>query len=188
MIDMRRTMSVFVLLVVMILLFSSLMSNSSDFELERTEQQLPDVTITNLTFSQSEPKEGENITIFVTLRNNESFPITDLTIRLVNLRLEQNISEKQVSIDENDEKTIDFNWTAQGGSNSISALLIPEVVDLEEPIDSMSKEIWVEPEPIGDVYSPLFALIFIFIVIFGSVIIPSIFAFLTNRDPSQEKD
>lgn len=181
----KKTISCLVIFLVLIILFSPVMDNSKGLVMGRTEQQLPDVTITNMTFSDIEPKEGDNITISVTVRNNESFPVTDLTIRLVNLRLEQDISEKQVSLEENDEKTFDFNWTAEGGSQTISALLM--LTGLEEPIDRMSKEIWVEPKPIGDVYSPILALAFIFIVIFGSVVIPSILAFLKNKSSFREE-
>ncbi len=198
MMDMRGTLRGLVLLVVLIILFLPVVENSSGLSFERTEQQPSrdelDVTITNLTFSKSEPKEGDNITISVTVRNNESFPIPNEHIPVQNLtlsliRFEENITEREISIEGETNFTFDFEWKAVGGRQTITAFLSAELADSDERIllDEKSAGIWVEPQPIGDVYSPILALFFILIVIFGSAVIPSIWSSLTDKGSSRGK-
>jgi len=198
MMEMRRTIRCLAIFVILIILFSPITENSSGLGLERTDQQPSrdefDVTITNLTLSNIEPKEGDNITISVTVRNNESFPIPNenipiqnLTIRLI--RFEQNITERKISMEAKTNSTFEFEWEAEGGRQTITAFLSAELADSKErvPLDEMSREIWVEPEPIGDIYSPIIALFLVFAVIFGSAVIPSIWSYLTDRNSSREK-
>ncbi|MBS3782697.1 MAG: hypothetical protein KGY68_08855 [Candidatus Thermoplasmatota archaeon] len=193
--DVRRMMRGLVILVVMIILFSPVVENSAGMRSEKTMQGPPDgefsraltnVTITNLTFSKDEPKEGDNITIYVTVRNNRTKAIGKLNISLK--ISDQNFTERQVSINKTSTKTFSFHWIAEGGSQIISAKLRKEMPD-GETVESkpVAKEIWVEPEPMGDVYSPLLALGFIFVVVFGSVLIPSVIASLTNRSSTRRK-
>lgn len=188
MMDVRRTMRGLVLLLIVIILVSPVMENSAGMKSEKMMQpQSPDVTITNLTFSENEPGEGENITIFVTLKNNESEVIDGLTIRL--MRFDKNITKKQISIEGENETTLEFEWKAVGGRQTITAVLSMKILNSDEsiPLDDMSREIWVEPEPLGDIYSPLLALGFIFVVVFGSVLIPSIIASLTDKSSTRKR-
>ncbi|MFW5946521.1 MAG: hypothetical protein ACOCTN_06595 [Candidatus Natronoplasma sp.] len=191
--DMRKRAHYFVLIMVVIILFLPGLGYPADFHSERMTQELPDVTITNLTFSKSEPKEGENITISVTVRNNESFTIPDEDFRIKNLtitlmRFEENITEKEISIEGETNATFNFTWKAVGGRQNITAFLSGERPDSNEriPLDDMSREIWIEPEPIGDVYYPILALALIFVVIFGSVVIPSLVASLTDKSSTRK--
>lgn len=185
---MLRGLAVFVMVII---LFSPIIDNSGASEVETKNQPFPPddlkVSITNLTFSNSEPKEGENITIIVTVRNNGSSPIPNLTVRLMNLRFEENISQKQFSINGSEELTFNFNWTAEGGRQTITALLILDTPGSKETIGRIEEDIWVEPNPIGDVYSPILALALIFIVVFGSALIPSIWSSFTNRSSTGKK-
>ncbi len=194
----RGNMRGLIILVVVIILFSTVTNNSASAYLNSTNQQTPfddfDLTITNLTFSKSEPKEGDNITISVNVSNNESFPIPNEEIPIQNLtltliRFEENITERKISMEPKTNSTFDFEWKTVGGRQTITAFLSVETTDSNErvPLDEMSKEIWVEPEPIGDVYSPILALAIIFLVVFGSVTIPSIIAFLTDKNSSRKE-
>jgi len=194
----RGNMRGLIILVIVIILFSTVTNNSASAYLNSTNQQTPfddfDLTITNLTFSKSEPKEGDNITISVNVSNNESFPIPNEEIPIQNLtltliRFEENITERKISMEPKTNSTFDFEWKTVGGRQTITAFLSVETTDSNEraPLDEMSKEIWVEPEPIGDVYSPILALAIIFLVVFGSVTIPSIIAFLTDKNSSRKE-
>ncbi|MEF8835142.1 MAG: CARDB domain-containing protein [Candidatus Thermoplasmatota archaeon] len=194
--DVRRTMRCLVILVVVIILFSPVVENSAGMRSEKTMQGPPgdgfgrtltNVTITNLTFSKDEPKEGDNITIYVTVMNNRTNRIGKLNISLK--ISDQNFTERQVSINKTSTKTFSFHWIAEGGNQIVSAKLSKEMPDVgiveSKPV---AKEIWVEPEPMGDVYSPLLALGFIFVVVFGSVLIPSGIASLTNRSSTRKEE
>jgi len=198
MMDMRGKMHFLIILVVLIILFPPVGGNSTGMSSENTIHQPPrdefDVTITDLSFSNIEPKEGNNITIFVTVRNNESFSIPNENIHIENLtlslmRFEQNITERKISIGGETNSTFSFEWVAVGGRQSITALLSAEIADTNEriPLDERSADIWVEAEPIGDVYTPILALFLVFVVIFGSAVIPSIWSSLTDRSSSREK-
>ncbi len=185
MMDIRKRGHSFVLIIVIGLLFLPVSNSFAGLRSERTEQQLPDVTITNLTFSESEPKEGDNITVSITVRNNESRDISNLNISLVDMYFERNLTEWEAeSIEGKNESTFNYEWEPEGGRHNITAMVTFNGLEL----DRRSEEIWVEPEPIGDVYSPILALIIIFVVIFGSVVIPSVIAFMTNKNSSRERD
>lgn len=164
-------------------------SSTGDKRLEQTQPGVkPDVTITDLTFSIDEPEEGDMISISVTIRNNESSDLENLNIRL--LRLEENITDRDISIGAEDENTYDFEWRAEGGDQVITAILSMNNPESEgkAPLDDMTREIHVEPDPLGDVYTPILALAFIFLVVFGSVLIPSIISAITNRSDLEEKE
>jgi len=195
MMDLGGKIHCLVILVVVITLFSPIVENSAGVNSENTMQQplrdefdmvLTNVTITNLTFSENEPKEGDNITIHVTVRNNRTERIENLNISLV--RNNQNFTVRQVSINGTTTKTFYFYWEAEGGNQIFRANLSLEMPDgriLES--EPSVKEIWVEPEPIGDVYSPILALFLVFVIIFGSAVIPSLWSSLTDRNSSREK-
>ncbi len=198
MMDVRGKIHCLVILVVVIILFSPVVENSVGLNSNSAYQQTSldefDVKITNLTFSDIEPNEGDNITISVTVRNNESSPIPDENIPIKNLtlslmRFEQNITERKISIEGEANSTFEFEWEAEGGRHTITAFLSAETADSDEgiPLDERSADIWVEPEPIGDVYSPIIALFFVFVIIFGSAVIPSIWFSLTDRSSSRKK-
>ncbi len=183
----RMRSSGLTLFVITLLLISASTLHVVGEEDEAIKQQPPDdldISITNLTFSNPEPEEGEVIIISVTVRNNMAQRIDDLTLSL--MRFDQNITEKEISIGPEEEETFDFEWEAIGGTQTITAVLSAEVFGEEIRISVVSENIDVEPEPLGDIYSPVLAMIFIFAVIFGSVLIPSIVASFSGKSKDED--
>lgn len=181
-----------VILTAVILLISSAVLTPSGGDSEIIEQvqpeQEPDVTITGVTFSDDKPEEDQDITISVSVKNNMSYKVEGLNIRL--LQFEENITDRDISIGGGNETTYDFEWEAEGGNQAITAILTMELPNSNErrPLDDLTQEIWVEPEPMGDVYTPVMALAFIFVLVFGSVLIPSILFSIMNKSSLKDEE
>ncbi|MFP3872433.1 MAG: hypothetical protein ACOC55_02525 [Candidatus Natronoplasma sp.] len=140
------------------------------------------VTISNLTFSKEDPREGENVTISITVRNNESITLPDGTfIHNVNITL-MHFEEilfvwENVTLEGNSSRTFEFVWEAESGIQSFTAMMIFDIplLDMSLPWDTRSSILEVDPQPIGNIHYPLMVLGFIFLVMFGAVVAPACF-------------
>ncbi len=167
---------------------SSLEDRSSPAEQDTlvNEPAVEDLNITDMTFSDDEPREDQNVTITITVENKGTEEQRNLSLILINI--DQIISLKEVSLAPGN-NSFPFFWQAEGGNQNITALLVrgtPDMEDIsdfrsEDIVDTFSVDIWVEPESMGDIYTPLLALGLIIVVLFGSALIPSIWRAISDR-------
>lgn len=141
----------------------------------------PDIKISELSFSETDVREGDEVIISVTVKNNETYDM-DIDITLIWGDQEFERLENE-TIDAGSETTFDFEWEAQAGRHPFTAVL---TIDLPEPIgmvelDHRSETIEVNPEPVGDIFYPLAILALIFLVVIGTVLVPSVLARIKNR-------
>ena len=131
----------------------------------------PDIKITSIAFSDDEPVEGEEITIFATVLNNDSMPVNNITITFyVDFKAMGNATD--ITIKANESIIVNITWVAEKWNHNISAILSIGNAPL---LDTQTgKDIFVEAEPIGDISSLVYALILIMAVVFGTAIVPSI--------------
>ncbi len=137
-----------------------------------------DVKVTNITFSNDNPEEGEEIIISATVWNNCAVDLTNITITFsYDMTVIKNITNLSIGAKEN--MTVNATWKAVKWRHRISVMASINGMPLKDSI--MSKEITVEAKPIGDIQSLVIALIFIGGMIFGTTIVPSIFGKLKSE-------
>jgi PKD repeat protein len=90
----------------------------------------------NLTVSNSEPTEGENVTIDVTVYNNGNLAADDFDVVFYSDGSE--ISRSRISVPANGTNTTSSYWNASVGSHNITAVLDPinEIVESDETNNS----------------------------------------------------
>ena len=130
-----------------------------------------DITIYEIEFSDDDPKEDDVITISVTIQNNESFRIENLTVIFLD-NMDQLDVINGITIEANQTLSVDYTWTAEKWDHKIGAMLGIDETPLENTVTY--KDISVEAKPIGDVITIVIALLSIFIVIFLIAILPSL--------------
>ncbi|MEF8874586.1 MAG: hypothetical protein V5A88_07960 [Candidatus Thermoplasmatota archaeon] len=182
-----------------IMLFTTAVSPAVSGSPEKIEQDVPeegeiDVGISNLTFSKDNPREGENITIFVTVMNNESVGMGDLPfIDEVNITLmhfeDFLFAWENVTVDANSTKTFEFSWRAKSGVHSFTALMIFEIemLNMSLPWSRKSAILEVDPDPIGNLYFPMMMLVLVFGVLGIAVVAPACFDRLPYLETSKKK-
>jgi len=182
-----RRISRFVVLIVLTVLIITVsgpgIGNSVEaLEREIPEEEGPDTVVTNLTFSKENIREGKNVTIFVTVVNNESVDLSEMPlIGGVNITLmhfeDYLYSWENVSIEANSSRTFEFNWPTKRGAHSFSAVMYLEIplLNMSLPWSRRSAVLEVDPEPIGNLYSPVVMLLLVFGVIAGAVVAPAFF-------------
>lgn len=139
------------------------------------------VGISDMTFSSANPSDGDVITISVTVHNNGTSPISNATLafyvdyveieNITGIVLEANGSSNQV-----------IDWTAEGGTHTISAVLSVNGVPL--PDTEISSEIEVA---LGDPNTLIGALILIVAVVFITPLVPSIFEKLRGQNSGRKQ-
>ena len=129
---------------------------------------LPGVHVSDLEFSNTEPIEGEEIVIRVTLVNNNSTSISDLTVVFcVDGEDIGNISG--ISLGAQETRVLEQEWTAEGGIHNVSAMI--QIGGELIPFPAYSEEIAVA---IGDIASLLVVLAVILLLILGTALTPAI--------------
>ncbi len=115
----------------------------------------PDIKVEKLEFSNDEPLEDDEITINATVRNNGSVPVQNFTlVYLVDNMEIGNVSG--IALEAGESNTYEISWDAEAGIHNVSAVL--KYNDEMLPESSASKELSVEPKPVGDVSSLLISL------------------------------
>ncbi|MBS3815965.1 MAG: hypothetical protein KGY76_00180 [Candidatus Thermoplasmatota archaeon] len=157
-------------------------------------QESFNITISNITFSKDNPREGDNITISLTITNNETIDLSNLTIvESVNVTLmhfeDILISWTNFSLKSNSSETFDFFWKAESGIHTFTAVMTFNIklLNMGLPMDRKTAVIDVTPESIGNLYYPTAILLLISVVIFCAVISPAFFDRMTDRDSPREK-
>ncbi|MFW6305172.1 MAG: hypothetical protein ACOC1V_05295 [Candidatus Saliniplasma sp.] len=131
----------------------------------------PEIVVEDIRLSDEEPMEGDNITISALIRNNESEPIDDLTVIYYFDSFEiGNISGVQLNANESEWHNL--SWEAQAGDYKISVALKYRGMMIQG--DKLSKEVSVEPEPIGDIYTLSISFVVILSAIFATMVVHSI--------------
>lgn len=171
---MIRKITVLILTLILMTAVLTVGSSTGQSETANVNQvipQAPDISVTNITFSEDDLDEGDNVTITVTVKNNESIPLSDLGIILYSNAQEfYRFKNKTLAPMSSDEFTMQ--WKAQGGTQNISAVLSIRGNQLMTTL--YSTEIYVEPEPMGDIYTPILVLSLILIFVFSMIVVPSI--------------
>jgi len=143
-----------------------------------TQVSAPNIKITSIAFSDDEPVEGEEITIFATVLNNDSMPVSNITITFyVDFKAIGNVTD--VTIKSNESIIVNITWVAEKWDHNISAMLSIGNAPLLNT--QTGKDISVKVEPIGDISSLVYALILIMTVVFGTAVVPSIFEKLKTK-------
>ncbi|MGM0405447.1 MAG: hypothetical protein ACQEQM_04830 [Thermoplasmatota archaeon] len=115
----------------------------------------PDIKVEDIEFSDDEPLEDDGITINVTVRNNESVLVQNLTlVYLVDNMEIDNVSG--IDLKAGESSTYEVSWEAEPGVHNVSAVLKYNGEMLRE--STANKELYVEPKPVGDVSSLLISL------------------------------
>ncbi len=134
----------------------------------------PGVHVSDIEFSNTEPIEGEEIAIRVTLFNNNSTAISNLTVVFfVDGEDIGNISG--ISLEAYETRALEQEWTAEGGTHNVSVMM--QIGGEPIPTPTYSEEITVT---IGDITSLLLVLAVIVLVILGTAMTPAILDRLRN--------
>ena len=105
-----------------------------------------DITIAEIEFSDDKPMEDDEVTIFVTIKNNESFAIENISVIFLDNTDQLDIING-ITIDGYQTLTVDYTWTAEKWDHKIGAMLSIEKTPLENTVTY--KDISVEAKPIG---------------------------------------
>ncbi|PTD93345.1 hypothetical protein C9439_08005 [archaeon SCG-AAA382B04] len=134
----------------------------------QNEKKVP-VIVEEVQFSDKEPMEGDNITIGATINNTipQSFDNLTIIYYVDNIEI-GNITG--IKMNASASKTFNITWEAKEGNHGISAVLKGNTIQNNKE----SKELYVEPEPIGDIFSLILSLGIIILIILGVIIIQSI--------------
>ncbi len=84
-----------------------------------------------------------------------------------------------LSIGAKENMTVNVTWKAVKWDHKISVMVSIDGMPLKDSM--ISKEITVNAKPIGDVLSLVIALMIVFIIIIGTITIPSIWKYITNK-------
>ena len=126
-----------------------------------------DIEIIDISFSDSAPKEGEEIVVYVEILNNGSVSVSNITITVyVDGEEIENISD--IDVEANTSVIVESKWSSEGGTHTISAIISIEGTPITK--EPYGEEITVT---IGDAPSLVIALLIIGAVILGTSISPS---------------
>jgi hypothetical protein len=147
------------------------------------EQTIP-LEITEISFSDDDPLEDDEITIFATISNTGPVNISNITISYyVDFEVIKNITNYEIG--GNESHTINITWKAEKWTHNITVMLTIDDTPLKDT--SLSKYISVEAKPIGDFITLVAALILIFVIVSVIVILPSINKAITGKSKKSDK-
>jgi len=130
-----------------------------------------DISITDIGLSDPEPVQDDEVTVTATVVSNMTGPIHNVTVVFsVNRQVVGNVSGLTLMPGTPLEASI--NWTASTGINLVTAKVVVQGMPLDDSTASI--EVYVEPKPVGDVSTLLYALLAIAIVVLGMAMGPSI--------------
>ena len=175
----RRNMFVTMVMIGLTLLCSSQIMPLATADDGYTQPRLElDVKITSITFSNDKPDEDEEISISATVWNNGTMNLTNVSVTFSYDAITiGNITNLSIGAKKN--ITINITWKAVKWDHNISVMVSMDGIPVKDGI--MSKEISVEAMPIGDVLSLVIALMIVFLIVIGSVTVPSIWKCITKR-------
>ena len=138
-------------------------------------------SISDITFSSANPSDGDEITLSVTIHNNATFPISNATLTFyVDHVVIDSISgialEAKGSLDQA------INWTAEGGTHTISAILSVNGMPLPDTEISLVIEV-----ALGDPSTLVGALTLIVAFALITPLVPSIFEKLRGQNSGRNR-
>lgn len=139
------------------------------------------VGISNMTFSDTNPSDGDVVTISVTIFNNGTFPVSNITLTFY-VDYGEIGNTTGINLEANSSSIQEINWTAESGTHTISAILSVNGIPL--PNTEISSEIDVA---LGDVNTLIGALILIIAVVFIAPLAPSIFEKLKGQNSGRKR-
>ena len=138
----------------------------------------PPVYIERINFSNANPDENDEISIYGTLRNNMSREIPNITaIFLMDGKEIGNVSG--LKIEANGSLVVEQTWRAEKYDHTVSVLVILNGQTLKD--SQLSKTIYVEPAPVGDLTTPILLLALLLSLILLTIISPSIVERIVKR-------
>jgi len=170
---------IFVTTIIIALAFSAILVTIPSISAENGGKQVsaPDIKITNISFSDDEPVEDEEITIYATILNNGSMPVSNITITFyVDLKAMGNATD--ITIKANESIIVNITWVAEKWNHNISAMV--SIGDTPLMNTKIGKDVYVDAKPIGNIQSLVLALIIIFIIVIGTSFMPSIWEVLID--------
>ena len=139
---------------------------------------LPQISVTNITFSDATPKEGQNITIFIVIYNNWSIPVSNVSVTVAYDTT--NITKvPDLTVPAKGNLTVEMPWIAVKFTHTMRA--VPFVDDI--PIQKVPKtvELTVAANPIGNAYVVFAALMLVLLVFLAAVAAPSVWEHMRKR-------
>lgn len=104
----------------------SICANTAETEFYILDRTLPDLTITNITFSNENPTEDDEITIAAQIQNsgNTNLNLTNINVSLYIDNFSKN--SKILNLTNLAGKTVNFTWLAEQGTHEITIKIDPE--------------------------------------------------------------
>lgn len=136
-----------------------------------------DVKITNITFSNDGPVEGEEIRIYANVLNNGTQSANNITITFY-VDSEAIANTTDTTINANESITVNCTWIAEKWSHNISVMISNGNIPLTNT--RIANDIYVDATPIGNIQSLILALVVIFIIVIGTSFIPSTWESVIN--------
>jgi len=141
--------------------------------------ELPPIFITNITFSNDNPKEGETIVITVVIFNNGTHDISNVTVTLAYDTTNITIF-KDITVPARTNVTKTVSWKAVKWDHSISAVPAVEGVPLTKY--SMKVTISVKADPVGSVPPVAAALVVVLAMFAATVAVPAVWERVIKRN------
>ena len=152
---------------VTVLAFTALLTMPFTSAQKMQEPQI-DIYISDITFSNDEPADGDVITISATIVNNASFDVNNISISFY-VDYEEIGNKTGINMEANGTAIQNIEWIAESGDHTISAIL--SIDDMALMDTQTSEDIFVT---LGDISTLIYALLLIILIIFGTAVVPSI--------------
>ena len=141
-------------------------------------QELPPINVTNISFSNNNPKEGQNVTIFVVISNNGTSDVVGVSLTIAYDTT--NITTKRdITVPANGTYMVNVTWKAIKFSHVIVAIPILQGVLLTNA--KHTEPITVAANPIGNAYVVFAALMLVLLVFLAAVAAPSVWEHMRKK-------
>ena len=155
-------------LLLMVVLFGIIFIPMGSARPMDVKQPIPQVEIIAIEFSNTNPIEGQKVTISVIIKNNNTMSVDNLTLSLyIDYELVYNFTG--ISLRGGELSTFNYTWDSKYGTHNITAIIAINGVPLRNTI--VSEELEVE---LGDVNTLVITLVVEVLVVLITVVIPSI--------------
>ncbi|MCK4614378.1 MAG: hypothetical protein KAU14_06215 [Thermoplasmata archaeon] len=128
----------------------------------------PDIRITGIEFSEDKPEENTEVTIYATVENAGDVQMDNITV-VVNISGDIIGETIGLSLAANESRTLEYVWTTESGGHKVSAYATVDGI-----VISTSANSEVLSVNVGNVSTPLFALIFVAVVVVVMAVAPSV--------------
>jgi hypothetical protein len=133
----------------------------------------PRLGVDNITFSEEEPLEGETLTIWARIVNNDTLPVANLTVHFL-LDQDEIGNATALSLEPRSAFDAELDWIAEKWTHAVTVTV--DVGGQPIPGAMATRMITVKAEPVGDVPTLLYMLGSILAVLVGITLAPSISA------------